>query len=505
MGIDVKLYTHGVPSGQSVWGIDKDDSHYIESFYGRKSNEPIEMFVEVQQFSNAQYCYYTYIRKGNVVGNSGRTGSYFALTVRINYCYADIKNIYNMLDAAFNKFIVGQHIVDITGNTIKYKITDFAEADSILNALEKEIIHYLEQFSSNPDFISLVGFKANGSNGMEFVNLLECDENLVVKLKNGVSLSISCLHCTKREAKIIKEKEEKIAEVNRNASQQIMDIKQKAQKDIDAANKEKKQSIETIRNQYKNADLRISSLQEINENLTSRIKNLEESEKRLKKEIENTKNNREDYSKIKKELEKKKILLNEIKDTFSKLNLKAEEEQTSNNEPREEPVKDKNPKTKSIVGLLNLCLTVVVLVVLIVFIGINLSGDKENSNVQQMELLDAGVKSNSEIKSNYSYKKESDTVVEENTTVQELFHQLKELYRNAKINIERISKSNPMKCDGSSYTVNLKIVDDILNGEWVSKDFDINGDKIIPRHPGKCEISYIVGNDTLVTRTIDVK
>lgn len=492
MGIDVKLYAHGVPSGQSLWGIDKDDSHYIESFYGRKHNEPIEMFVEVHQFSNAQYCYYTYIRKENVVGNSGRTGSYFALTVRINYCYADIKNIYNVLDAAFNKFIVGQHIVDITGNTIKYKISNFAEADSILNDLEKEIIHYLEQFSSNHDFIPLVGFKANGSNGTEFVNLLECDENLVVKLKNGVSLSISCLHCTKREAKIIKEKEDKVAEVSRNASQQIMDIKQKAQKDIDAANKEKKHSIETIRNQYKNVDVTISSLKEINENLTSQIKNLEDSEKRLKKEIENTKNNREDYSKIKKELEKKKILLNEIKDTFSKLNLKAEEEQTSNNEPREEPVDKKNPTTKSIVGLLNLCLTVVVLVVLIVFIGINLSGDKENRNF--------------EIKSNYSNKKESDTVVEENTTLQELFYQLKELYPNAIINIERISRSNPMKCDGSSYIVNLKNLDDILNGEWVSKDFEIiSGDEIIPKHSGECEISYIVGNDTLVTRTIDVK
>lgn len=106
-----------MPNGQGTWGVENFDTNYIETFYGRKSNVPVQMFVEVRRFASSTYCYYTYFRIGNVYDNTGRAGSYFALTIRINYYYADIQNIYNLLDAAYNKFIIGS-IVDVNEGVI---------------------------------------------------------------------------------------------------------------------------------------------------------------------------------------------------------------------------------------------------------------------------------------------------------------------------------------------------------------------------------------------------
>ena len=59
--------------------------------------------------------------------------------------------------------------------------------------------------------------------------------------------------------------------------------------------------------------------------------------------------------------------------------------------------------------------------------------------------------------------------------------------------------------DNSSYIVTLINVEESLNGEWVSNDFDVNDNRVTPRKSGECTIFYRVGKDTLVTRTITVE
>ena len=106
MNYDIKSYVHGVPKGQKLWGAGDADSLYLKNFY-RQFSSPALMLVEVKKFDKDVYTYYTYCRSGNITANDGRAGSYFAITLRINHYYQDIKNIYNLLDAAYNKFIVG--------------------------------------------------------------------------------------------------------------------------------------------------------------------------------------------------------------------------------------------------------------------------------------------------------------------------------------------------------------------------------------------------------------
>ena len=146
MAYKIKLFVHGVPNGQDIWGNPGEDAKYIEAFYGRKSNVPSQMFLEVMQFGGETYAYYTYFYYHDKIQDStNRTGGYFALTLRINYYYADIQNIYNLLEAAFNKFVIGSVMEYTAGGGCRFMIPHFIQANDTFKALEKELQHYLMQ------------------------------------------------------------------------------------------------------------------------------------------------------------------------------------------------------------------------------------------------------------------------------------------------------------------------------------------------------------------------
>lgn len=137
---DIKLYVHGVPYGQDIWGeLRDDDRRYLETFYGRQANAHAQMLLEVMRLGDETNSYYTYFQNSNIKGNNGRPGSYFALTIRINYYYADIKNIYNLLEEAFNKYIVGT-ILEQTQTGYCFVVSRLNQkSDNCLRPLEREI------------------------------------------------------------------------------------------------------------------------------------------------------------------------------------------------------------------------------------------------------------------------------------------------------------------------------------------------------------------------------
>ncbi len=93
MGLNIKLLVHGVPYGQKKWGADEEDSRYLSSFYGPKSEIPEVMKVEIMVSGKEVCCYYTFLKGINVCDFNGRSGSYVALTFKVNAYYADILNI----------------------------------------------------------------------------------------------------------------------------------------------------------------------------------------------------------------------------------------------------------------------------------------------------------------------------------------------------------------------------------------------------------------------------
>lgn len=226
--MNVKLYVHGTPQGNQTWGnVQRYDKLYIDSLHGGSSikevGADVQMWVEVKKDCNSdkEVCYYTYYRKDISGDKAARSGGYFALTLRLDCYYSYVSNIYFLLDATFNSFIVNQ-ILEKKGEKFQYKIEEFnkyqAKEGYELGTIEKEIKKYLLTFSSNSHIIDLEKFNENSSqkNKTKRVNLLDCKpEKITNYMKEYGRISISPLHPTD-ETNALKKK---IDEIKKSCNQ----------------------------------------------------------------------------------------------------------------------------------------------------------------------------------------------------------------------------------------------------------------------------------------------
>ena len=113
--MNVEFLIHGTLSdGQSSWKeIDVD---YCLRFYTPTTTNEV-MICEVEKHENGGISsYYNYLRYNNLTALSGRSGSYFGITVRVDGAICcDVVNMYHLLDTLFTKCIVGS-ILDIKNN-----------------------------------------------------------------------------------------------------------------------------------------------------------------------------------------------------------------------------------------------------------------------------------------------------------------------------------------------------------------------------------------------------
>lgn len=309
MAYDIKLYAHGVPDGQDIWGNKDARATYIETFYGRRSNVESQMFIEVKHCAGQVNVYYTYYKCGNILEKGGRSGSYFALTLRINFYYADVQNMYNLLEAAFNKFMLGT-VLKSTGDGYRFLVSRFSEADNELETLEKEMEHYLMQFSIDSDFIPLNGFKYNSQNEGKKLNLLEAIPSIVTNsVKSEGKISISSLYPSSKEQHIIQKKDAEIQDVKSNARKQIEDAKKESQQKVQMAQKDKEDMIE----KYKNVDNERSQLNSQLQQIKAEKTNLETKIDQKENELKNAEENEKKCYELKQELARKNKILSDIK------------------------------------------------------------------------------------------------------------------------------------------------------------------------------------------------
>lgn len=485
MNYDIKLYVHGVPDGQKMWGIGNVDANYIKAFYGRQSNVPVLMFVEVRQYGSMSYCYYTYMCADKMYDYVGRPGSYFALTLRINYFYADVQNIYNLLDAGYNKFIVG-NVVQVNGGSTKYLVADFNEnndkVNSIFNSLEAEIKNYLMQFSSDTDFIPLNGFKTNGQTGAAF-NVHGCVIKIVTDyVKNNGSAVLSPLYPSIKEQQLIN---------------QVNEAKIQVQKEGEVAGS----TINSLRSDLNKANEEIKRLNGALGKLKTEAKNIEDYQKK--------------YELVSNELAKKNKVLERIKGELSGISNMTEN-------PNFNPITSAKEKSEitSIINKLHPFVNIFIMVLLLLHVGLTLPNSCEDEKEQNTQQTESGTQTISDevgsttdgseaANTNKSNNNQSEDDVDNEEEIDSLYLKIK--FEDAVIDVAEINKNNPMTFgDNSYYTLSLKnpgkeVSPKDINGRWESKDFKINENKIQPLHSGKCQISFVVGDVVLMTRDIEVK
>lgn len=491
MKCDIRLYAHGVTVGQTMWGVPDEDFRYIESFYTPKRGEDDNMLVEVCRPRGSAYCYYTYLRVKDVVGNGGRNGSYFALTLRINYYYADIKNIYHILDAAFDKFVEGS-IVSTANGVTKYLVGDMAQADKILTSLDAEIQKYLMQFSKDSDFIPLSGFNAFGNGETLKFNLLECDAKTAARTVGRIgSISVSPLYPTDWEKQISakagadvtaaqNEARQQIAATKQDAENRIRDIQGKAAKEVEAARRDKEEGIRAVREEFREAGKTISTLKQRVEKCQGEIQRLQQENQKFKYDLQSSKKYETDYAKMQAMLDEADARWQKLRDLF------APELGTAVNQPQPEP-KHSNPfmaliaKFHPLVGFI----VMIILILIISFTMLNRCASQ--SSAEQPNTANA----------------------DGNVSV------LPEKFNDYQIVVYPFDENGAIKFDelgddalqiNKKYSVMLKNGEN-LNGTWISpnKDFVISNSEIVPIKTGECTLEYVADGKSKVKRTFNVK
>lgn len=494
MALNINLYVHGVPMGQKTWGVLREDDNFIGNFYSHKWPAKELMQIDIMECKGKVYSYYTFVKGQNVMGYDNRTGSYFALTIRMDAYYADLQNMYKILSAAYEKMCVGS-LVQKQGEGIKFIVQDFAVMDAELKRIENQIISYIGEFSNNKDLVSFSGFKTNSLLPVQTGNLLECDN---VKALNTVKatgkISVSPYYPSKKVKELISKNEDEmqklrqmtsqqINEAHEKASQQIRDIESKAKEDIASARRQASEEMTRLKSQYSTVDKQMYELEQ-------KLKQEKERSKQLQKELRNELEQEKLRTKqLQKEVKELTTSLKQAKDNVSTPHVNDD----CNNNPHQVFDNKRSGILSSTLPFLN--------TLIIVGVASFLIWKTPSDNSQELTKISANI---AEIKDQISGKKAQ--VVE--TRKQDKENVTNKL-SNAKIyitNANYLSLRAPSKVvakDASGKPVR--------NGEWTTSDKEASVEDnhdgtalITATKSGTMEITYTVGSNK-TTKTVTVK
>lgn len=237
MGLEIKTFVHGASKGHKMWPEDPAEKSYTVTFYSTTWTTKGSMLVEVRTCNDIPYCYYSYIRGGEVHGADDRPGSYFAITLRLNTCYTDLQNMYHLLRAAYEKVCVGMCIEE-HDSFAQITTEDFGEKENELKQMQKGLVDYIFQFSRDSDLAPLSGFqRSNGTDGLR-VNDSEARGALVLNaLKRTGRVVVSHLFDTSKVTEVRKQADQAMQQCQADAARRIQQAQSNAAASIEQAKK----------------------------------------------------------------------------------------------------------------------------------------------------------------------------------------------------------------------------------------------------------------------------
>ncbi len=516
MGLNINLFVHGVPMGQKIWGPKGDDQRYISSFYGPKWDTPEVMKVDVMTFGGQTYTYYSFVKGLNVCDSQGRSGSYFALTLRLNAFYSDVQNLYNILRAAYEKMCVGLCVQD-NGNTTKYFLSDFQNIDSKLKDIETHIINYIGEFSINEDIISLSGFSSVNQGASVNINLHECTKGVALDcgkkygrfmvspyfLSTSAAKTVASykaeIETTKQKAQqelqlqqksyqeeinsVVQEYKERLASITRQSQEDIKQCRDQARQQVEQAKIENDRKMSNLKQRYASVD---DNTENYKRTISDKEKEISLLEKRLQQADKELKSRNSDMQKLQDEV-------NKLRNDIASLKMTGTSVSST-------PLQNKlQVKPGGIV--LIVFFFVVVLIALIIYLVLGTSKSKKSETwIQHEEKTKLTLQNNSLERKLIGYSQLIKTTDADSD----------DSLNSGKYSIIINESSKPVNeiHAGKLYTLILKGDDaEELTGKWESSDSIIVNGKIKakPQMIDKtCTIKYIVKGRVIATKEIKI-
>lgn len=209
--MDIEIFVHGVPNGQSFWGRE-EDRNYFGNFYGQSNSDAVKYLIQTRSSNGKTYCYYNYLVYQNVIGSDGREGSYFGLSIRFDAYCKDFMGIYKILDIVFTAHVLNK-ILKVQNGNYKYVIADFVSTSEMMGNIKEAIWQLLQSTLTNESICSLGSFTIV-SGSIPTGNLYEITASDVeVMVKQYGKIALSPYYPTVREKGIAQQYDSKLQTV----------------------------------------------------------------------------------------------------------------------------------------------------------------------------------------------------------------------------------------------------------------------------------------------------
>lgn len=365
--MDIEIFVHGVPNGQSFWGKE-EDRNYFGNFYGQNNSDAVKYLIQTRSSNGKTYCYYNYLVYQKVIGSDGREGSYFGLSIRFDAYCKDFVGIYKILDCIFTAHVLNK-ILKIQNGGYKYIIADFVSASEIMGNIKDAIWQLLLSTLTNDSICSLGSFTIGGRD-LPTGNLYEITANDVeATVKKYGKIALSPYYPTVREKDMAQRYDSK-----------LQSVKQQYEKTYSAEINEKEETNRSLNNSLTSAKEDCAKLQNTIAQKVSEITNLKEKIKQIEQNQKAVKNIN---------LIKEPII--ELAKLFGDQRMHVHEENTEQKKENLFPV-------KGLISLVNLAMLLMVLI-MVVFLLFKVSpkGDKPvdpSENIQDSTSIPNGENEN---------------------------------------------------------------------------------------------------------------
>jgi len=365
--MDIEIFVHGVPNGQSFWGKE-EDRNYFGNFYGQNNSDAVKYLIQTRSSNGKTYCYYNYLVYQKVIGSDGREGSYFGLSIRFDAYCKDFAGIYKILDCIFTAHVLNK-ILKIQNGSYKYIIADFVSASEIMGNIKDAIWQLLQSTLTNEAVCSLGSF-AIGGGSLPTGNLYEITANDVeATVKKYGKIALSPYYPTVREKDMAQRYDSK-----------LQSVKQQYEKTYSAEINEKEETNRSLNNSLTSAKEDCARLQNTIAQKVSEITNLKEKIKQIEQNQKAVKNIN---------LIKEPII--ELAKLFGDQRMHVHEENTKQKKGNLFPV-------KGLISLVNLAMLLMVLIMVVsLLFKVSPKGDKPvdpSENIQDSTSIPNGENEN---------------------------------------------------------------------------------------------------------------
>ena len=289
-----------------------EDSQYCQLFDNSQIKDEIRFIVEVRKAGNGRWCtYYNYCRYANVLDIDGRSGAYIGLTVRLDAYYANLRNMYTVLEAIFMSRVVGLLIKKIPSG-FQYIVADFKNShQTILTNVEKNLGAILVGIIADEEVYAIDSTFSSG--GKEIVKGLDDNQYMLARLSD-----------IKKSGKLV------------FASSKAIDLVEKMNHEFErskeAFKEEQIKELVVIKRSLDEAGEREAALKDDLSKRTEQIAQLEEEKRVLEKTVHAKEKEKEELSKKLRGLSSIEDRMNQLQNGIDKL---RREKQTLENRLKE--------------------------------------------------------------------------------------------------------------------------------------------------------------------------